>query len=143
MKSIKKILLVDDSPNDRELIITALQENNISNPVDTVDDGEEALDYLYKRGKFTDLPIGSPAVVLLDINMPKLSGLDVLEKIKSDDKLKSIPVVMLTSSREETDLVKSYRKGVNAYVVKPVDFEDFFKAVRELGIFWAIINETP
>lgn len=143
MKPLKQILLVDDSANDRELIISALQENNIFNHIDSVSDGEEALDYIYKRGKFKDRATGPPAVVLLDINMPKINGLEVLQKLKDDANLKTIPVVVLTSSREETDLVKSYKCGVNAYVVKPVDFEDFFKAVKDLGVFWAIVNETP
>ena len=143
MKKLKQILLVEDSAKDRELIITAMEENKIANKIDVAIDGEEALDYLYKRGKYKSRKTNNPCVVLLDIKMPKVDGLEVLRQIKEDKKLKIIPVVVLTSSREETDMVKSYKLGVNAYVVKPVEFNDFFRAVKELGIFWAIINETP
>jgi len=143
MIAIKKILLVEDNPNDVELTMEALSENNIANAVDLARDGEEALDYLYCKGKFSSRPAGNPGVILLDLKLPKVNGLEVLGKIRSDDGLKLIPVVILTSSREESDLVESYRLGVNAYVVKPVDFNEFVKAIRTLGLFWAIINESP
>ena len=142
MKTIKKILYAEDNPRDRELTLIALAKHNIINEVISVSDGEEALDYLYKRGKYADREIDSLAVVLLDIKMPKVDGIEVLKQIKSDPNLKSIPVVMLTSSREERDLVESYDYGVNAYVVKPVGFQEFIDAVNNLGLFWAIINET-
>lgn len=140
---IKTILLVEDNPNDVELTMEALAENNIANAVDLASDGEEALDYLYRKGKFSSRPAGNPGVILLDLKLPKVNGLEVLGKIRSDDMLKLIPVVILTSSREEKDLVEGYRLGVNAYVVKPVDFNEFVKAIRTLGLFWAIINEPP
>lgn len=143
MRELKPLLLVDDSAKDRELIMAALQENHISNRIDVTRDGEEALDYLYRRSGFAGRNPGNPAVVLLDIKMPKVDGLEVLRQIKTDEQLKMIPVVILTSSREEADLIKSYQLGVNAYVVKPLDFNDFFDAVKELGVFWALLNETP
>jgi CheY-like chemotaxis protein len=136
-------LLVEDDPNDVELTLTALEEYNLANEVVVAHDGEEALDYLYCRGNFAGRPDQNPAVLLLDLKLPKLDGLEVLQQIKSDGVLKMIPVVVLTSSREEKDLVTSYQLGVNAYVVKPVDFHEFVNAVKELGIFWAIINEPP
>jgi DNA-binding response OmpR family regulator len=140
---LKKILLVEDNPNDVELTMEALAENNIANSVDVASDGEEALDYLYCRGKFSTRQTGNPGVILLDLKLPKINGLELLNKIRSDDALKLIPVVILTSSREESDLIESYRLGVNAYVVKPVDFNEFVKAISTLGLFWAIINEPP
>ncbi|MBU1180926.1 MAG: response regulator [Pseudomonadota bacterium] len=140
---IKTILLVEDNPNDVELTMEALAENNIANAVDLASDGEEALDYLYCKGKFSSRSPVNPGVILLDLKLPKVNGLEVLGKIRSDDRLKLIPVVILTSSREEKDLVEGYRLGVNAYVVKPVDFNEFVKAIRTLGLFWAIINEPP
>jgi CheY-like chemotaxis protein len=140
---VKRILLVEDNSNDAELTLTALAENHFANEVDLVRDGAEALDYLYRRGNYADWTSGNPAVVLLDLKLPKLNGLEVLEQIKSDDKLRTIPVVMLTSSREEPDLVRSYDLGVNAYVVKPVDFSEFMQALKELGLFWAVINQPP
>jgi CheY-like chemotaxis protein len=142
MNNLKPFLLVDDSAKDRELIIEALQENHISNRIDVACDGEEAMDYLFRRGGFADREQGNPAVILLDIKMPKVDGLEVLRQIKEDKNLKVIPVVILTSSREQSDLLKSYELGVNAYVVKPLDFDHFFNAVKELGIFWAVLNET-
>jgi DNA-binding response OmpR family regulator len=126
-----------------ELSLTALEEYNLANEVVVARDGEEALDYLYCRGKFAARPDGNPAVLLLDLKLPKVNGLEVLQQIRSDEKLKMIPVVVLTSSHEEKDMVASYKLGVNAYVVKPVDFHEFVNAVRELGVFWAIINEPP
>lgn len=143
MTELKSILFAEDSAKDVELTLSALAENNLANAVVVVRDGAEALDYLYARGKFQMRSKGNPAVILLDIKMPKVDGLQVLKTVKSDPDLKNIPVVILTSSREERDLVESYRLGVNAYVVKPVAFQDFVKAVKELGSFWAIINEPP
>jgi len=143
MEDLKRILLAEDSAKDVELTLSALEEKHLANKVDVVRDGEEALDYLYRRGPFQSRPDGNPAVVLLDIKMPKVDGLEVLRQIKSDEKLKTVPVVVLTSSREEQDMVESYRLGVNAYVVKPVDFNQFVNAVKEVGAFWAVINEPP
>jgi len=143
MAELKRILLAEDNPQDVELTLTALDEHNLANEVVVVNDGAEALDYLYRRGKFAMRADNDPAVVLLDLKMPKVDGLEVLRTIKKDDKLKSIPLVILTSSREEKDLVESYKLGVNAYVVKPVNFQQFIEAVKELGAFWAVINEPP
>jgi len=140
---VKRILLVEDSPNDVELTLAALAENHLANEVVVVSDGEEALDYLRRRGRFQLREPGNPAVVLLDLKLPKVDGLEVLAQVKGDAALKSIPVVMLTSSREEQDLVKSYNLGVNAYVVKQMDFPEFVEAVREVGLFWAVINHPP
>lgn len=143
MATIGRILLVEDDPKDTELTMTALEEYNLSNEVVVASDGEEALDYLYYRGKFQRRSGENPAVMLLDLKLPKIDGLEVLQRIKTDDNLKLIPVVVLTSSREERDMVSSYKLGVNAYVVKPVDFHEFVNAIKELGVFWAIINEPP
>jgi CheY-like chemotaxis protein len=140
---LRRILLVEDNPNDAELTLEALQEHNLANGVAWVKDGEEALDYLYCRGRYADRNQGEVAAILLDLKLPKVDGLEVLRTIKSDASLKFTPVVVLTSSREEGDLIQSYRLGVNAYVVKPVNFSDFIDAVKELGAFWAIINEPP
>ena len=134
---------MEDDPRDVELTMTALADYNLSNEVVVAHDGEEALDYLYCRGKFQGRTGWDPAVMLLDLKLPKVDGLEVLEKVKSDEKLRVIPVVVLTSSREEKDMVTSYKLGVNAYVVKPVDFHEFVNAIKELGVFWAIINEPP
>lgn len=141
MNSYKSILLAEDDAEDIELTLEALSQHNLANEVIVVRDGEEALDYLYCRGQYETRLTGNPAVILLDIKMPKVNGLQVLKTIKGDEKLQMIPVVMLTSSREEPDLVASYKFGVNAYVVKPVDFQEFVKAVKELGVFWAFLNE--
>jgi CheY-like chemotaxis protein len=143
MTELRRILLAEDSQNDVELTLAALGEHRLANQVDVVRDGAEALDYLYHRGRYASRPPGQPAVVLLDLKMPKVTGLEVLRQIKSDAALQTIPVVMLTSSREEGDLVASYQLGVNAYVVKPVEFSDFMSAVRQLGGFWALVNEAP
>jgi CheY-like chemotaxis protein len=143
MGELKRILLAEDNPDDVELTLEALQGHQLANEVVVVRDGAEALDYLFRRGHFLSRPAGHPAVVLLDLKMPKIDGLEVLRQIKSDESLRTTPVVMLTSSREEADLVQSYRLGVNAYVVKPVDFGDFIEAVRNLGLFWAVLNEAP
>jgi DNA-binding response OmpR family regulator len=143
MSILGRILIVEDDPNDVELTLTALEEYKLANEVVVTRDGEEALDYLYCRGKFKTRSNGNPAVLLLDLKLPKRDGREVLQQIKSDDKLKMIPVVILTSSHEEKDVVASYKLGVNAYVVKPVDFHEFVNAVKELGVFWAVINEPP
>jgi DNA-binding response OmpR family regulator len=140
---LKRVLLVEDDPRDVELILEALGEYNLANEVIVAIDGEEALDYLHCRGKFKERPDSNPAVVLLDLKLPKINGMEVLKQIRSDKKLKMIPVVILTSSREERDWIESYKLGVNAYVVKPVDFHEFVNAVKDLGVFWAVINEPP
>lgn len=141
MNRLKSILLAEDNPKDVELTLTALAEHHLANEVVVARDGEEALDYLLRRGRFAHRAEGNPAVVFLDLKMPRVDGLEVLRRIKSDESLKTVPVVMLTSSREERDLVESYRLGINAYVVKPVGFEQFLEAVRQVGVFWAILNE--
>jgi CheY-like chemotaxis protein len=141
--NIRHILIAEDDPRDEELTLAALEEYNLANKVFVVHDGEEALDYLYCRGKFKSRAGGNPIVVLLDNKMPKVSGLEVLKAIKADEHLKMIPVVALTSSRETPDLAEFYNYGVNAYVVKPVDFSEFIKAVKQLGVFWAAVNEPP
>jgi two-component system, response regulator len=143
MNSLKRILLVDDSPRDTELALTALETHRLANEVVAVRDGAEALDYLYRRGEFADRPHGDPAVILLDLKMPKVDGIEVLRQIKGDPVLKIIPVVVMTSSREEQDLLNSYQLGVNAYVVKPVKFQSFVEAVEQVGAFWAVLNEGP
>lgn len=140
---LKRILMAEDDPNDVELTLTALAEHKLADEVQVVRDGAEALDYLYRRGAFAQRAAGDPVVVLLDIKMPKVDGVEVLRQIRADPRLRLMPVVILTSSREERDLVKSYRLGVNAYVVKPVDFRAFLDAVKELGVFWAVVNEPP
>jgi len=143
MNKLGRILLVEDDPKDVELTLTALEEYNLANEVVVARDGEEALEYLYARGKFKTRSSDNPAVMLLDLKLPKVDGLEVLKQIKSDGKLSMIPVVVLTSSKEEKDMVASYRLGVNAYVVKPVDFHEFVNAIKELGVFWVVINEPP
>jgi CheY-like chemotaxis protein len=143
MNKLGRILMVEDDPKDVELTLTALEEYNLANEVVVTRDGEQALDYLYCRGEYKTRSRGNPAVMLLDLKLPKVDGLEVLKQIKSDDELRMIPVVVLTSSKEEKDMVASYKLGVNAYVVKPVDFHEFVNAIKELGVFWAIINEPP
>lgn len=143
MFELKTILLVEDNPQDVELTIEALRENNLANHVVAVNDGVEAMEYLTYEGRFKNRVKGNPTVMLLDIKMPRMDGIEVLEAIRNNEKLKTIPIVMLTSSREEPDLKKCYALGVNAYVVKPVDFTDFMGAVKQIGIFWAILNERP
>jgi CheY-like chemotaxis protein len=143
MNKLGRILLVEDDPKDVELTLTALEEYNLANEVIVARDGEEALEYLYSRGKFKTRFDGNPSVMLLDLKLPKVDGLEVLKQIKSEEKLRMIPVVVLTSSKEEKDMVASYSLGVNAYVVKPVDFHEFVNAIKELGVFWAVINEPP
>ena len=143
MKSFKRILLVEDDPKDVELTIKALSDYHLANHIMVVRDGVEALDYLHRREKFAQEPGGNPVVILLDLKMPKLDGIQVLRQIKSDKNLQTIPVVILTSSRESQDLEICYQLGANAYVVKPVKFADFIEAVRGIGVFWALINEPP
>ena len=143
MAELKRILLVEDDPRDIELTLTALEQQNLANEVVVVHDGEEAIHYLRREGKYRMRAVGHPVVVMLDLKLPKIDGLAVLGQLRADEQLKTVPVVMLTSSREERDIVESYQLGVNAYVVKPIDFHDFVNAVKELGLFWAIINEPP
>jgi CheY-like chemotaxis protein len=143
MAPLKRILLAEDNEHDVELTLNALGEHNLANEVVVVRDGEEALDYLFHRGQFASHPNGLPVVVLLDLKMPKVNGLEVLREMRADENLKHVPVVMITSSREEQDLIRSYQLGVNAYVVKPVDFGQFVSSVKQVGFFWAIINEPP
>ena len=143
MNRLGRILMVEDDPKDVELSLTALEEYNLANEVIVARDGAQALDYLYCRGEFETRSTENPAVMLLDLKLPKVDGLEVLKQIKSDPKLSMIPVVVLTSSSEEKDMVASYKLGVNAYVVKPVDFHEFVNAIKELGVFWAVINEPP
>jgi len=143
MSPIRTILLAEDSLADAEMAIDALREARLANPIVHVEDGVEALDYLYRRGAFANREEGIPAVLLLDIKMPRLDGLEVLKQIRNDEQLKRLPVVILSSSREENDLARSWDLGVNAYVVKPVDVDQFFNAVQTLGTFWAVINQAP
>lgn len=138
-----KILLVEDSEQDVELTLSALSQHHLANEVIVARDGEAALDYLYRRGEFAQRVSGNPVVILLDIKLPKVDGLEVLQQLRGDEELRHTPVVMLTSSREERDIVRSYNLGVNAYVVKPVEFTAFVEAIRELGLFWAVINQPP
>jgi len=143
MGELRRVMLAEDNLKDVELTLAALDEHNLANEVVVVRDGAEAWEYLCREGRYAARPVGLPAVVLLDLKMPKIDGLEVLRRMKSSEALRSIPVVMLTSSREEKDLVESYRLGANAYVVKPVDFERFIAAVKNLGLFWAVFNEPP
>jgi CheY-like chemotaxis protein len=140
---LKPILLVEDNPKDLELTLIALERSQLANDVIVTRDGVAALDYLFCRNDYAGRPAGNPAVVLLDLKLPKVDGLEVLRTIRADPTLKPVPVVMLTSSNEESDLLKSYQLGVNAYVVKPVEFKDFVAAISDLGIFWAVLNEPP
>lgn len=143
METLKRILLAEDNPNDVELTLAALAQHNLANEVDVVNDGVEALEYLHRRDRYAGRSGGHPAVILLDLKMPKVDGLEVLKQIRGDASLRAIPVVILTSSREESDLASGYQLGTNAYVVKPVDFGDLVDTVSQLGAFWAIINEPP
>jgi CheY-like chemotaxis protein len=143
MNKLKRILLVDDDSHDVELTLLALEEYRLANEVDVASDGEQALDYLHRRGSFAGRHPGNPAVILLDLKMPKVDGLEVLRNIRANPDFKLIPVVILTSSREERDLVDGYSLGVNAYVVKPVDFQQFMDAIKQIGAFWAVVNEAP
>ena len=143
MSEVKRILLVEDSKQDVELTLSALQECRLANEVVVARDGAEALDYLHRRGKFSNRGEAEPGVVFLDLKLPKVGGLEVLRQMKTDERFKNVPVVILTSSREEQDLAQSYQLGGNAYVVKPIDFQQFTATIKELGLFWAIINEAP
>ncbi len=143
MLTLKRILLVEDDPKDIELTLEALHEYNLANEVMITRDGVEALDYLYRRGEFSNLPPGRPAVIMLDLKMPRLSGVETLQQIKQDKAMSNIPIVVLTSSREAQDLETCYSLGVNAYVVKPVKVPEFVEAVKRVGVFWAIVNEPP
>jgi CheY-like chemotaxis protein len=143
MGDLGRILLAEDSDADLELTLAALAEHNLANEVVIVRDGAQAMEYLQRRGPYKDRGAGQPAVILLDLKMPRMDGLEVLRAVKDDPELRKLPVVMLTSSREEQDLVESYKLGANAYVVKPVDFTQFLEAVKQLGMFWAVVNEPP
>ena len=143
MTTFKRILLVEDDPKDIELTLTALDEYNLANEIVIARDGVEALDYLYRRGTFAQRPEGNPVVILLDLKMPRLDGVEVLRQLKADEHMRLVPVVVLTSSRESRDLEECYRLGVNAYVVKPVRFAEFVEAVKQIGVFWALVNEPP
>ncbi|WP_336490696.1 response regulator [Methylobacterium nigriterrae] len=143
MADLKPILLVEDNPNDVELTLAALEKSQLANEIVICRDGAEALDYLYRRGPHESRDARDPAVVLLDLKLPKIDGLEVLAAVKGDPRTRAIPIVMLTSSREESDLVRSYELGVNAFVVKPVGFTEFFEAIQDLGVFWAVLNEPP
>jgi CheY-like chemotaxis protein len=140
---LKPIMLVEDDPRDLELTLVALERSQLANEVIIVRDGEAALDYLNRNGEYAGRAEGNPAVVLLDLKLPKVNGLEVLQSVRGTEPLRSIPVVMLTSSHEETDVLRSYQLGVNAYVVKPVEFKQFVEAIADLGIFWAVLNEPP
>lgn len=143
MSQLRRILLVEDSPNDVELILTALSDNYLANEVVVVRDGEEALDYMYRRGKFKLRVKGEPIVVFLDLKLPKVDGLEVLAHLKADPILQVVPIVVLTSSHEEPDLSRCYELGTNAYVVKPINFHDFVDVIKQLGLFWAVLNQPP
>ncbi|MDL5367159.1 response regulator [Xanthomonas sp. NCPPB 2654] len=143
MTAIRTILLAEDSPADAEMAVDALRDARLANPIVHVEDGVEAMDYLLRRGAYADREEGLPAVLLLDIKMPRMDGLEVLKLVRTDESLKRLPVVILSSSREESDLARSWDLGVNAYVVKPVDVDQFFTAVKTLGTFWAVINQAP
>jgi CheY-like chemotaxis protein len=143
MMDLRTILLAEDNPKDIELTLEAMAENNLANHVTVVNDGVEVIEYLQREGKFKDRAEGNPAFILLDIKMPRMDGIEVLRTIRNDPKFKTIPIVILTSSREEQDLISSYNLGVNAYVVKPVIFHEFIEAVKQIGIFWAVLNELP
>lgn len=143
MAHLRPILLAEDNPNDVELTLTALHSLNLANEIIVVKDGAETLDFLHRRNAFSERPAVHPAVILLDLKMPRVDGLEALRQIRADPQIRTLPIVILTSSREENDLVKGYQLGANAYVVKPVDFEQFISAVSQLGVFWALINEPP
>ena len=143
MEKLNKILYAEDSENDVELTLTAFKQCNLANPIDVVKDGIEALDYLFYRGKYHDRPREVPVFILLDLKMPKLDGIEVLKEIRNSEEYKTIPVIILTSSKMESDIVRSYEVGANGFVVKPIDFNDFVEVIKGLGYFWAIINISP
>lgn len=141
---VVEILLVEDNPDDAELTLNSLKKNNLANKVHLVEDGEQALDFLFSRGQYSKREVQEkPKLILLDLKLPKIDGLEVLQVIKTDERLKTIPVVILTSSREESDIIKSYKVGVNSYIVKPVDFDKFTKSVSDLGLYWLVLNQPP
>ncbi len=140
---LNHILVIEDSENDLELTLDALTENNFANKIEVARDGAEALDYVFREGRWKERQTGNPTVILLDLKLPKISGLEVLKKLREDETTKNIPVVILTSSKEEQDIYEGYRLGTNAYVVKPVEFDEFVKAIRSLGVFWALVNQPP
>lgn len=142
MNSVE-ILLVEDNPNDLELTLRALRKNKVANDIQIAVDGEEAVQFLFREGKFADRPEGNPQMVLLDLKLPKIDGMEVLRRLRTDVGTRSIPVVVLTSSREERDIVESYNLGVNSYVVKPVEFDKFISAVSEVGMYWLLLNQQP
>jgi CheY-like chemotaxis protein len=143
MSELARILLVEDSKNDKDLTVAALSESGLANELVWVKDGQDALDYIYREGAYAQRPEGHPAVVLLDLKMPRVDGLQVLAQVKGDPNIKTIPIVVLTSSNEESDVIRSYGLGVNAYVVKPVGFGEFVSALKDLGVFWAVLNRPP
>ena len=143
MSHLRPILLAEDNPNDVELTLTALHSLNLANEIVVVNDGAQVLDFLHRRNAFSSRPAVAPAVILLDLKMPRVDGLSALQQIRADPNLRMLPIVILTSSREENDLVKGYELGANAYVVKPVDFDQFISAISQLGVFWALVNEPP
>ena len=143
MNNLKSILLAEDNANDVELTLEALLENKIANPIVVVKDGVEVLEYLKRQGRFQELKFGNPCLILLDIKMPRMDGIETLQAIRANLAFKSIPVVVLTSSKEEKDIVNAYNLGVNAYVLKPVVFQKFVEAVKQIGSFWAVLNELP
>ena len=143
MNNLKRILLVEDDPKDVELTLVAFSDCNLANEVAVVHDGAEALDFLLCRGDFASRPNVNPAVILLDLKIPKVDGLEVLRQVRADDRLNMIPIVIFTSSKEDSDLIESYQLGTNAYVQKPIDFKQFITSIKQLGVFWAIINEPP
>ncbi len=143
MSTLKPILVVEDSPNDLELTLNALEKSRLANEVVVARDGAEAADYLFRRNSYADRPVGNPAVVLLDLKLPKIDGLELLKMVRENEQTGRTPIVLLTSSREERDVVNGYKLGVNAYVVKPVAFSEFVQAIQDLGVFWAVLNEPP
>ncbi len=143
MSTLKPILIVEDSPNDLELTLTALEKSRLANEVVVARDGAEAADYLFRRNGYAGRPAGNPAVVLLDLKLPKIDGLELLRMVRESEEVGRTPVVLLTSSREERDVINGYKLGVNAYVVKPVAFGEFIRAIQDLGVFWAVLNEPP
>lgn len=143
MSALKPILIVEDNPNDLALTLNALEKSRLANEVVIARDGAEAADYLFRRGEHADRPPGNPAVVLLDLKLPKIDGLELLQMVRTNEETGRTPIVLLTSSREERDVITGYKLGVNAYVVKPVEFAEFVQAIQDLGVFWAVLNEPP
>lgn len=140
---IVDILIVEDNPDDAEMAIRAFKKNNLTNRIIVLEDGEEALNFIFRKGPYANKPLVSPKIILLDLKLPKIDGLEVLKQVKQDPKTRMIPVIMLTSSKEESDIIESYKLGVNSYIVKPVEFDKFVSAVRDLGLYWLLLNQTP